>query len=403
MKKITILFAVAMFVFACSNQEKAQITIHTTQIEAFHNLMQYVEEKAGGTLTCKDGNATEMQTAFDKNSKDNRLNALIDSLLNSSMLYSPDVIKYVQIWFDNEEKIVQGKDAYKFAFTILPDFCAPITAGMAHTWIRRYWNNHEHRKGIENIIAELKVNQKKILKNIDSELRALLPNDVDMNFEVKIHTIVDGNRGSFVWNNDVFMDMTDEENANFSHFINVLKHELHHVYYAKWLAEKFENKERNEGEKYLYYLQRSFIFEGIAQRYTIGDERYETKQMYANKDLIVELFDEWISVMRGLKGDSPQDAWTVFHESFQDIAIERLKIYWQGDKNTMDMPSRPNFTYYVSYNLYNSIFEKGGQKKLKYVIENPQKLLSVYNELYTDSMLVPRIPNDVVELWQNNF
>ena len=64
---------------------------------------------------------------------------------------------------------------------------------------------------------------------------------------------------------------------------------------------------------------------------------------------------------------------------------------------------RPTAMYYLSYNIYNSIFQTGGHDQLKYVIENPEKLLSVYNELYSESMLVPQIPDDVVALWQVNF
>ena len=49
------------------------------------------------------------------------------------------------------------------------------------------------------------------------------------------------------------------------------------------------------------------------------------------------------------------------------------------------------------------IYKYGGHEKLKYVIENPEKLLSVFNELYTESMLIPRIPDDIVNIWQNNL
>ena len=125
--------------------------------------------------------------------------------------------------------------------------------------------------------------------------------------------------------------------------------------------------------------------------------------MFANKELITELFNEWISMLRGVKGDSPQTAWAIFQESFGDIAIERLKKYYPGSMDSLEYPNRPTALYYLSYNMYNSIFESGGNEKLKYVIENPDKLLWVYNELHTDSMLIPRIPNDVIKLWQDNF
>ena len=107
--------------FLSNNYGKAQISIHTVQIEAFHNLMSYAEEKAGGKLTCKNANEIELQTAFDKNSNDSKLNALIDSLLTSSAQYFPQVIENVNARFSSE-KVAKGREAYKVAFTVLPDF-----------------------------------------------------------------------------------------------------------------------------------------------------------------------------------------------------------------------------------------------------------------------------------------
>lgn len=382
---------------------KAQITIHTAQIEAFHNLMNYIEEKAGGKLICKNANGIELQTAFDKNSSDGKLNALIDSLLTSSAQYLPQVIENVNARLSSEEA-TKGIDAYKVAFTVLPDFCINnMTAGMPEIWVE-YWN-HERRKLVENTINELNAKIEEVLKNMKSELKTLLPDDVDMNTEVNIHLVVDGNRGGCQFDNHILMDVIHEELTELPLFICVLKHEMHHVYYGKWFTEKFANKERNEVDRFLYEYQKSFIFEGLAQRYDVLPfECEEIKQMYANRELIVELFDEWISVMRLAKGDSPQTAFSIVQNQFGDIAVERMKKYWHGNAPLINYANhRPVVTYYVSYNLYNSIFESGGYEKLKYAIENPDKLLSVYNELYTDSMLVPRIPDDIVILWQNNF
>ena len=406
MKKITILFAVAMLVFACSSQEKAQITIHTAQIEAFHNLMQYVEEKAGGKLSCKGGDEIELQIAFDRNSKDSKLNALIDSLLNSSVVYLRGDMKNITVRGFSEKAPI-GKEAYKMAFTILPDFCVDMSARMPEIWVQ-YWN-HEQREHVRDAIIELKTNMDEVVESIKSNLTAFLPDDVDMNTEMNIHIIVDGYSGGFMYGNTIVMDLVwqviDGEFVDASNFILTLTHEMHHIYYGKWFAERFANKERNEGEKYLYIYQRSFIFEGVAQQlFEIGLlVKPEVVQMYANRELIAELFDEWISLMRNMKGDSPQVAFSVFQNAWGDASIERLKRYWSGDPDSIEYAGRPTAIYYVSYNMYKSILEYGGHEKLKYVIENPDKLLSVFNELYTESMLIPRIPDDIVKIWQDNF
>jgi len=118
-------------------------------------------------------------------------------------------------------------------------------------------------------------------------------------------------------------------------------------------------------------------------------------------EAIVELFDEWIWLMRELKGDSPQLAHSKYQESHYKNAIERKRKYYPGEMT--NEANRPTIEYYLSYNIYNSIFESGGHEKLMFVIENPAKLLLVYNELHTDSMLVPRIPDDIVILWRENL
>lgn len=64
---------------------------------------------------------------------------------------------------------------------------------------------------------------------------------------------------------------------------------------------------------------------------------------------------------------------------------------------------RPTVTYNLGFHIYNYIFEIGGHEMLMYAIENPDKLLSIYNELHTDAMLVPRIPDDIVRIWQENL
>ena len=395
MRKLMLFFVcISLFCF----YGKSQISIHTNQVERFHDLMRYSEEKAGGKLNCKRANEVELQVIFDKNANDSRLNALIDSLLNTSVLYSPEVIKNVSI---RQLKEAKGKEAYRIALTIFPDFCMDITAGMTSIWMD-YWNS-EYRYRTDNIVTQLKTNKNELIEIIETECKALLPDGADMNIEINIHIIVDGNRGSFQFDNNAMMDMAFGDFGDFSVFVNVLKHEMHHAYYGKWLAEKMSNKERNEIENYFYEFQKSFLFEGIAQRYTHKDLSAEVKQMYANKELITELFDEWISLIREVKGNSPLEAFSTYQNNEFDSAVERLKKYYPGNKDSIEYPHRPNFTYYLSYNIYNSIFESGGQEKLKYVIENPDKLLLVYNELHTNSAVVPKIPNDIVMLWQENF
>ena len=156
MKKI-ILFSCFFLLFLING--KAQITIHTNQVERFHELMKYLEEKAGGKLYCKYANETEIQAAYRKNASDVKQNALIDSLLSLGV-YVPEIIGNVRTYFTE----AKGKEAYKVAFTILPDFCVRMTADMPKIWID-YWNS-EDRQRIDSALIELKANKDEIIENI---------------------------------------------------------------------------------------------------------------------------------------------------------------------------------------------------------------------------------------------
>ena len=151
----------------------------------------------------------------------------------------------------------------------------------------------------------------------------------------------------------------------------------------------------------MHHYQRIFILEGTAQLLDFDGYKSEVKQMFANEELVLELFDEWVLLMRDLKGDSPQTAFSAHWENHYEKGVDRLKRYWPGELESHAY--RPCGLYYLSYHIYISIYESAGFEKLMYVIENPAKLLSVYNELRMDSMLVPRIPDDIVILWQENL
>jgi len=399
------LLFVCLFLFCAVG--KAQITIHTAQIEAFHSLMQYIEQKAGGTLSCECSEGVDLQAVFERNRKDSTLNTLIENLLNSSVFYSPNHIRNVRVRLDhddNAEATAHGREAYKIALTILPDFCVFITGGISFNLVD-FWN-HEHRARVDKAIVELKANQKEIAENVKQSLKVLLPNDIDMDTKINIHIIVDGNRDSHVFDNNIMMEMVWQllhtGFENLSQFINVLKHEMHHVFYIPWLAEKTA-RDRNAGERFLFSYQRGFIIEGIAQRFNYDDKSPEVKQVFANRELIAELFDEWISLMRGMVGESPQVAFQAYRESFETPARDRMRRFWSGNMDSIEWGYRPTVTYTLSFNVYNLIYESGGHEKLKFVIENPAKLLSVFNELHTECMIVPRVPDDIVMLWKNNL
>jgi len=394
MKKIVILLGILAFSFLYGKaQNEGRVTIHTTQVEMFNNLMSYSAEKAGGKLDCKTTDKTKLKIAYAKNAGDSRLNALIDSLLNSDA-YSDEVVKYVQT---NHFKKAKGKEAYRIAHTVLPDFCINITAGMSHHWVS-YWNSlYKHRA--DSVLTELIANENEIVESIKAKCKELLPDDADMNTKIDIYIIVDGNRSGFQTGNMIIMDAYHTRVVDIKKFINTLTHEMHHVYYMKWLDEKKSDNKHNKSKRYLYEYQKSFIMEGLAQSF--DNFSPEIKQMYANKELITELFDEYILMMRKMNGAFPKIKSLKYQKNEYKNAVRRMEKYYPGKIDSY--ANRPTALYYLSYNIYNSIYENGGHVKLKYVIENPEMLLSVYNELYSDLMVVPQIPEDIITLWHNNF
>jgi len=394
MKKKLILLGILAFSFVyCKAQNEGRVTIHTDQVEMFNNLMSYSEEKAGGKLDYKTSDKAQLKIAYDKNAKDSRLNKLIDNLLSSDA-YSDEVVKYVRT---NHFKKAKGKEAYRIAHTVLPDYCINITAGMSHHWVS-YWNSlYKHL--VDSVLVELKANENEIVESIKAKCKELLPDDANLHSNIDIHIIVDGNRSGFQTGNMIIMDAYNANVVDMNKFINTLTHEMHHVYYMVWLDEKKTDNKHNKSKNYLYMYQKSFIMEGLAQSF--NNFSPEVKQMYANKKLITELFDEWILMIRKMNGAFPKIKSMKYQKNEYKNAIRRMEQYYPGKIDSY--VNRPTALYYLSYNIYNSIFESGGRDKIKYVIENPETLLSVYNELYSDSMVVPRIPDDVVTIWKNNF
>jgi len=397
------LLFVCLFLFCALG--KAQIIVHVSEIEKFHNLMRHIEKKAGGELRCERGNELQLQAAFERNSKDSTLNALIDNLVNSMVSYYGRLgLRHVSVNNFSEE-IPRAREAYRVAFTVLPNFCVDLVGGRPNKpelWVE-YWNDIEHRKRIENAVIELSASMEEIVESMTSDLKALLPRDVEMDVEMNIHLITHGD-GAFFFGNNIVMDLLCESFANFSNFFATLTHEVHHVFYGNWLWGRFANKERNQGERYLFSYQMRFILEGTASFYEIPLLPSELKQMKANRELNAELLDEFILIMRGLAGDNPQYYyWEVFRDYLGERSFEWQKRFWPGDPDSIIQGFRPTVIYYLSFNIYNLIYESGGHEKLKFVIENPAKLLSVFNELHTECMIVPRVPDDIVLLWKNNL
>ena len=80
-----------------------------------------------------------------------------------------------------------------------------------------------------------------------------------------------------------------------------------------------------------------------------------------------------------------------------------LEKYCKDDLENETSSHRPTYLYYISYLLYDTIEKNGRNEEIKFVIEHPETLLEVYNNLWSENDLIPKYPIDIIEIWKNNF
>ena len=388
----------------CKAQENLEdkVSISVEPIKRFFHLMNYIESKSETEFNCKRGSKSEMKKVYKLNAKDLQLTSLIDSLL-VSRAYSPPVSRYVKLFGYSNLRKPKGREAYKTAFMLFPNYCVDMTAGMPSLWVN-FWKSKD-RFRVDTILKKIEANKNNLTKSIIQNCTTLLPKDVDLKLETEIYLTIDGNRSGFQTGNMIIMDMiwAKSSDYDFQKFKNTLTHELHHVYYEKWLNDAVSIKSLNNRKKLLLEMQINFIKEGTAQQFTYPNYPQPVQEMYYNRELINELFVEWILLIRKTKKAFPKLNYALYSKNIYENATVRLRKYYPQKITSSAFSYRPTVLYYLSYHIYNTILEEGGKEKLLYVIENPNKLFAVYNKLHNETMLVPKIPDDVVELWTSNF
>lgn len=382
------------------NFKEPTININTEPASKFYNIMNYLQGKYEQEFICKNIDKVTIRDNYLSNLNDKRLQGMIDSLLSLPVYGVFSEVS--RIYNKNGLFAKKGKKTYINAFNNLPFHCVPMNGGRPNSWVE-YWNEGNHHK-MRSIIKYIKKNEERIIEDAISRCKQLLPNDCNLNIGADIFIAFDGNRGNFQKDQMIVIDLVNKELYDTTVFLNVLTHELHHRFYKEWLRNKLSAKKRKRRKKIQLLFQKSLITEGVAQQYTISNYNYQARALLHNKMLMKEVYDEWISIARRINSSAfPRMASTKVHKEQFHKEMLWLNKYCNKQIEDETIKYRPSVIYYISYHLYNSIYTKMGLKGLLHVIENPDQLLNEYNKIYTESMLVPMIPDDIIMQWSNSL
>jgi len=380
-------------------KEEPRITINTEPAFNFCNIMNYLQGKSEKGFICKNDDKAFIKDNYFSNLNDKKLQGMIDSLL-SLPVYNA-ISEVSKIYNKNGLFAKKGKKTYIDAFNNLPFHCVPMNGGRPNSWVE-YWNEGNHKK-MHSIIEHIQKNEEQIIETAIARCKQFLPNNYKLSIGADIYIAFDGNRGSFQKNQMIVIDLMNKELLDTTLFHNVLTHELHHRLYSEWLNNNFFGKKKRRINK-TQLLQKSMILEGIAQQYTISNYNSQAIELLNNKELMKEIYDEWILITRKINSSSfPKIASAKVYKNQFHKEILWLNKFCTKPIEEETVKYRPSVIYYISYHLYNTIYTKTGLTGLSYVIENPDQLLKEYNRIHTEDMLIPIIPDDIIIQWSNNL
>ncbi len=394
--KIIRFLVIISFFYSCNNIEKTEkkLVFNTKPAETFIEIMEHLFQNE---MNIQNDSLTDSLN-FSNNEKDLILNEKLKKLFSFPIYES---LSNIMIAHKNGVKL-QNKEAYKAGFYDLPNLNVDMSSGVNQQW-KEWWEKGNFKKSFE-FINNIKQQQLNISNNSKDKIKHLLPKNKTMDKNVEVLFCFDGNRGSYTTDSIIVMDMLDFKNYNITNFTNVLAHELHHIVYGNWINSNYDKSTMNEKQKTLLSYQKRILMEGIAQQINYLDYKKEIKDLYFNNELMLELSDDWFNSLREI--NSSQNS-TEYYNSFKNTmwnnGFDRLKKYYIGKIDDSVLGRRPTIDYYISYYLYFAINKNGGKERLDYVINNPESLLNEYNTLRKKEDLIPLIPDDIKEIWENNL
>ena len=157
-------------------------------------------------------------------------------------------------------------------------------------------------------------------------------------------------------------------------------------------------------QKGIYNFQRGFILEGTAQQINFIDYNEQVKNLYNNKELLTELNKDFTeNLIRISKSKTPIETSKESDSNMWRKSSALLEKYCTNDYEEYTISHRPTYKYYISYQLYKVIKKNEKKGEFKFVIEHPESLLEIYNNIRNEDNVIPKYPDEIVELWKSNF
>ena len=364
--------------------------------EKFIDVIDYIEKSSNQELINKKFSEELIASNYKNNKTDKSLNTKINYLLELPAYYklSKDATAYT------DTSVIKGIDAYKFAFLNLPYKRTRMNGGRASLWID-YWENNHNLKA-SKFLNDINEDSESIKNKAIILSNEYYPSDIVKKDTIKTIFCIDGYRSSFTSENIIYMELIASTDFNIERFTKILSHELHHINYSNWLLNNYEFI--SEKQKGIYNFQRGFILEGIAQQINFIDYNEQVKKLYDNKELLIELNKDFAeNIVRISKSKTPIETSKESNSNMWAKSSALLEKYCKENYEEHTISHRPTYKYYISYKLYEEIKKNGKKGEFKFVIENPESLLEVYNNLRNENNIIPKYPDEIVELWKTNF
>ena len=396
MEKNIFLILIITLIFSCTKRNESILVFDSEPAEKFIEIIDYIEKSSNQKLIFKKFPEQIIASNFIKNKTDKTLNNKINNLLKLSAYdkLNEGATAYT------DSLVVKGIEAYKLAFFNLPYKRTRMNGDMSYLWID-YWENNHNLKASE-FLNDINENSESIKNKAIRFSDEYYPSNIVKRDTIKTIFCIDGYRSSFTSENIIYMELIASTDFNIERFTKILSHELHHINYSNWLLDNYEfNSEKQKG---IYNFQRGFILEGIAQQINFLDYNEQVKNLYDNKELLTELNKDFIeNLVRISKSKTPIETSKESNSNMWRKSSAFLEKYCKEDYEEYTISHRPTFKYYVSYKLYELIEKNGKKGEFKFVLEHPESLLEVYNNLRNENSILPKYQEEIVELWKSNF
>ena len=396
MKKHIFLILLITLIFSCNKKNESILVFDSEPAEKFIDVIDYIEKSSNQELINKKFSEELIASNYKNNKTDKSLNTKINYLLELPAYYklSKDATAYT------DTSVIKGIDAYKFAFLNLPYKRTRMNGGRASLWID-YWENNHNLKA-SKFLNDINEDSESIKNKAIILSNEYYPSDIVKKDTIKTIFCIDGYRSSFTSENIIYMELIASTDFNIERFTKILSHELHHINYSNWLLNNYEFI--SEKQKGIYNFQRGFILEGIAQQINFIDYNEQVKKLYDNKELLIELNKDFAeNIVRISKSKTPIETSKESNSNMWAKSSALLEKYCKENYEEHTISHRPTYKYYISYKLYEEIKKNGKKGEFKFVIENPESLLEVYNNLRNENNIIPKYPDEIVELWKTNF